>query len=425
MIGVWTICVLAYVIMPFQLENRTVTAYGFVLLAAFIGTFVAGSFLASPPMQKRKLPFNRALDLSLADRVICAIAIVAILALVIDLASADLSTLEAAFKDRDERSVGVLMGRDTGGSLFFQIALLTYPIGYVAIAREILFRARLNFLFLGFFGFAPPVLAALGMGGRGPILYALLIMTISFGTRRLLFPKTPRHRTRDASVKRIMAALVMLLVMGFAMNYFVQVFVVRANVLGGVEAMLQVSALIWGVSFDGPGSETLRSIVGDGNLYLIYVFLWYLVQGLVMSNIVFTQYAGDMTWGIYGLDLASAVMRRVDPQLVSSKLMPLVDVDVYGFLPSAFGSLYVDFWYFAFIPTFAWGYASGFIYRRIATSDDGRWVLVGPFIVVGIIFSLMNTPLGFGNGLITHWWLLVAAFAIRPVHRIAIQPALA
>ncbi|WP_422061928.1 hypothetical protein [Sphingopyxis sp.] len=415
MIGVWTLCVLAFIILPFQLESRTVTAYGFVLLAAFVVTFAAGSFLASPTMPKRREPYGKLLDLSLADKIIRVAATVAIIALLFDLANSDFSALDAAFKDRDERSVGVLMGRDTGGSLLFQLAFLTYPVGAIAIAREILFRERVNLISLGFFGFGPPVLAALGMGGRGPILYAILIMMVSFATRRLLFPKVQQAKVRDASLQRIVVAVTLFLVMGVAMNYFVQVFVARASVMGGIEAMLQVSALNWGVSFDGAGSETLRSIVGDGNMYLIYVFLWYLVQGLVMSNAVFSDYGGDMTWGIYGLDLASAAMRRIDPQFVSNKFLPLVDINVYGFLPSAFGSLYVDFWYFAFIPTFAWGYAAGFVYRRIGISDDSRWVLIGPFITVGIIVSLMNTPLGFANGLTTHFWLLVVAFAIRPV----------
>lgn len=425
MIGVWTFCVLAFIILPFQLESRTVTAYGFVLLAAFVATFAAGSFLASPTMPKRLEPYRKLLDLSLADKIIRIAATIAIIALLFDLANSDFSALDAAFKSRDERSVGVLMGRDTGGSLLFQLAFLTYPVGAIAIAREILFRERVNLVSLGFFGFGPPVLAALGMGGRGPILYAILIMVASFSARRLLFPKARQRKVRDASLQRIVAALALLLVMGVAMNYFVQVFVARASVMGGIEAMLQVSALNWGVSFDGTGSETLRSIVGDGNLYLIYVFLWYLVQGLVMSNAVFSEYSGDMTWGIYGLDLASAAMRRIDAQFVSNKLLPLVDIDVYGFLPSAFGSLYVDFWYFAFIPTFAWGYAAGFIYRRIATSDDSRWVLVGPFVTVGIIVSLMNTPLGFANGLATHFWLLVIAFAMRPVGQTTKKPVLA
>ena len=95
--------------------------------------------------------------------------------------------------------------------------------------------------------------------------------------------------------------------------------------------------------------------------------------------------------------------------------MPLADLNVYGFLPNAFGSLYVDFKFLAFIPTFAWGYACGYAYRRMGLSQDARWVFLGPFIFIGLFFSVINTPLGFGNGLMTHFWLFAVIFLIRPV----------
>jgi hypothetical protein len=416
MLMIWTLAVSAFVILPFQIETRTVTVYGFALLACFIAIFVMGTFLASPIMPQRLGTYSKMLDFAPADNLIRIVVAIALASLLIDYLNADFNSLEDAFLDRDARSVGVLRGFDTGGSIFFQLGFLTYPIGYIAIARETIFRERVNLFSLAFLGFFPLVLASLVMGGRGPILYGFVVLVAAFLSRRFIFSRHNQVKKQRSTMKRTTTAVIFAVSILFAMNYFVKVFLVRANVAGGVDAMLQISALNWGVSFNGPGSEILRTLIGEGNMYLIYVFLWYLVQGLVISNVVFTQFSGDPTLGIYGIDLASALARRFDPHFVSSRLLPLADINVYGFLPNAFGSLYVDFKYFAFFLTLAWGYVCGFVYRRIAVSQDARWLFTAPFISVGLIFSLINTPLGFGNGLATHLWLLLVALLIRPVN---------
>lgn len=422
MLTIWALAVAAFVLLPFQLETRTVTVYGFLLLACFIATFVAGTFFASPIIPRSERTFSKAIDLSAADKLIRIVVAITLVSLLLDYSTAGISTLEDAFFERDARSVGVLRGLDTGGSVFFQIGFMTYPIGYVAIAREIIFREKISLFALFFLGFLPLILASLVMGGRGPILYGFLILLAAYSSRRDIFNKK-RARIQVSKTKRFATALIFFAGALVAMNYFIKVFFVRADVAGGVDAMLQISASNWGVSFNGPGSDILRSFIGEGNMYLVYVFLWYLVQGLVISNVVFTEFAGEPTLGIYGIDLASAVVRRFDPNFVSSRLMPLADINVYGFLPNAFGSLYVDFKYFAFVLAFVWGLLCGLAYRRIAVSKEARWIFAGPFISVGLIFSLINTPLGFGNGLVTHFWLILVALLIRSAH-IKISPTI-
>lgn len=414
MVVVWALCASTYLILPFRLENRTMSSWGFILLAIFILVFVAGAFLASPGLPKRTLPFSQPLDFRLADRIIEAVTVIAVLAQVLDLLSGETLGLDAAFASRDERASGVLQGRETGGSLYFQIAFLAFPIGFCAIAREMLFRQRPKYLRLALLGFLPLVMTALAMGGRTPILYGIIVLGVCFQARSFTFPRQRRNLTTNQLLGRVVPSLVIFVGAAVAMNYFISVFVARANIVGGLEVMERVSAVTWGVSFDGPGSSSLRSVIGDGNMYLVYVFIWYLIQGLLMANTIFTDYDGGMTWGIYGLDLGSAVVRRIDPQLVSAKLAPLLDINVYGFLPSAFGSFYVDLSYFAVIPIFLWGYISGLVYRKANQTNDARWVFGGVFVTVGIIFSLINTPLGFGNGLIIHFWLLVLILVIRP-----------
>jgi hypothetical protein len=41
------------------------------------------------------------------------------------------------------------------------------------------------------------------------------------------------------------------------------------------------------------------------------------------------------------------------------------------------------------------------------------WLLIGPFATIGIVFSIINTPLGFTNGFVTHGWLLVAFLLLK------------
>ena len=40
-------------------------------------------------------------------------------------------------------------------------------------------------------------------------------------------------------------------------------------------------------------------------------------------------------------------------------------------------------------------------------------LIFGPFVTMGILFSVINTPIGFSNGLVTHLWVLIAFMSAR------------
>jgi hypothetical protein len=82
-------------------------------------------------------------------------------------------------------------------------------------------------------------------------------------------------------------------------------------------------------------------------------------------------------------------------------------------LPSAFGSLYVDFAFVGLVFTAIWGWWTAFVYKNYKQGYDHRWMMVAPFVNLGIFFSLINTPLGFSNGFMTHLWLYIGFKAIR------------
>ena len=75
-----------------------------------------------------------------------------------------------------------------------------------------------------------------------------------------------------------------------------------------------------------------------------------------MSTYLFSAYDGPLQMGIYGVDLVSALMRRFDPLRVADGFNSLFSLGTYGFLPSAWGSLYVDFGLFGIVFCVFWGY---------------------------------------------------------------------
>ncbi len=413
MLWVWFLCAAAFFILPFRLETRTLESWGLVLLLLYLACFFVGSIVGSPIRLGLKPAPKTGIDFTLSDRLILVGATVAILALGVEFYQGNFTDLSSAYQTRDARAAAVLQGESQGGSAFFQLAFLFYPVGFAALVREIVFRSQFNPVRIGYTAALPILMAALVMGGRGPILYGIFITVFALQARKLIYPAV-KLPGQGISLQKFAFGVVFTIVGLVAMNYFVDVFLVRASVVGGVEQMSNVAAQFWGVSFDGPGSKWLVSTVGQGNSYLIFVFIWYLVQGLVMSNEIFTGYEGPLGYGIYGIDLAAALVRRIDGGFVTDRFMPLLDLNVYGFLPSAFGSLFVDFWYFSFIIVYFWGWFTGFVYRKIRSEPDARWVFVGPFISMGIVFSLINTPIGFGNGLMIHAWMLGVFFLFRP-----------
>ena len=419
MLWVWFLCVAAFCILPFQLETRTLEFSGFFLLALYLACFFIGSITGAPTGLGARPGPKTQLDFVLADRIIVLGATVAILAFGVEFYQGNFTDLSAAYESRDSRAAAVLQGESQGGSAFFQLAFLFYPVGFAALVREIAFRRQFDPIRISYTAALPISMAALVMGGRGPILYGICLTVFAFQARKLIYPAV-KMPNQAMSLQKLAYGIVFTIVGLIAMNYFVEVFLVRASVAGGAEQMSNIAAQVWGVSFDGPGSEWLVSIVGSGNSYLIFVFIWYLVQGLVMSNEIFVGYDGPPGYGIYGIDLAAALVRRIDGNFVTDRFMPLLDLNVYGFLPSAFGSLFVDFWYFSFVIVYFWGWLTGVVYRKIRTDADARWVYIGPFISMGIVFSLINTPIGFGNGLMIHAWMLAVFFLFRPA-RVAEQ----
>lgn len=425
MLLVWTVCVLAFFGLPFVLVGRTLTAWGLFVLALFIGSFVLGAMLRTltwPKIVSASAP-QVAIDLRMIDKILPAVAVVAVVILALQFLQGDFLNLSEAWEIRAARAGDLLGGQESQSSVLFQLSFILYPVAFALLVRELLFRKDIILWRVALFSGLPILMMSLIMGGRGPLLYGLLLAFVSFRTRQRFW-----HGSSSTSRTALKPSTLLYIVIGgvvglAALNYFVVVFLVRAEGVGGVEGMFDLVSQIWGVDFEGPVADLIIDTIGYGNTYLVFVFAWYLVQGLVMSNVIFTDFVTPPHYGIYGVEMVTAVMRRVDGEFVADRFYPLLDLNVAGFLPSAWGSLYVDWKFWGLIPAFVWGYLAALVYHRCRDRMDLRWFYLAPVVSLGILFSLINTPLGFGNGLVIHFWMIVGFVLMRAVPIAISRPA--
>lgn len=438
----WLSAYAIFFILPFRLESRVLTPYGFLITAIFLATFCVASLAASRPMKQHPRDPAIGVNFRRADQVLMVVCMIAIGAMLIDIQDSNVFDLAASYAARSGRATDLLQGAQSDSSIWFQIGFLFYPVGYVYLTREIAFKRRPELWRIGVFGLAPSVLAALAMGGRGPMFFAVVYAVLAYFVRQQVFPAPkrrkrrrlaggvpmplpaqpraaympPRPRRKNKLVFRFGpgSKLAMGLIAAGAMIYFVLVFIARAEGAGGVEAALGDVGLNWGVSFNGHFANFFYATLGHEGTYMVFVFAWYWIQGIVMSNQIFTDYDGPMLLGTYGVDLISALMRRLNGEFVADGFSTLLSMNVYGFVPSAFGSLYVDLKFIGLIPVALWGYLTGLVYRKIKTGLDPRYLLLAPFVSLGVVMSLNNTPIGLSNGLMLHVWLLVAFFLAKP-----------
>lgn len=425
MLMVWATCIAAFYILPFQLENRVMSLYGLLILGVFIGVFCVGAGSVAGVMKQQPLSPDVGVDFRMTDRILMVASLITLAASFADIQGRDIFSLAAAYEVRSERAGSLLNAAASESTIWFQIAFLTTPAAYIYLIREIAFRPHPILWRLAVFGFIPIIVTALSAGGRNPLFYALLTAGFAYLQRKFIFgnrlkpakatrPRRPRKGVfKLNAVSRVLAGAAVA-AMGL---YFARVFIVRAELVGGVDAMFGITGQSWGVNFNGPMADVLFAILGPDLTYLVFVFVWYVVQGFVMSNTLFTSYEGPMMWSSYGVDLSSALVRRVNSDFLAERFGHLLSLNTYGFLPSAFGSLYVDFKFLGLLPCLAWGWAAGLVYKEVKLARDPRWLMVAPIVTIGILLSVINTPIGFSNGLVTHIWLIVAFLAARVIRK--------
>jgi hypothetical protein len=414
MLATWGLCAAAWTLLPYQLIGRQFSIDGTLLMAAFVMVFLIGSLLL--PGRRRICPdtnFDQ-IDAGRALMILALASVVASVCFLMDARDKNLFDLELAYETRSEAADALLKGEASNSSAWFQLGFLFYPAGFVYTALHIVYAKSISLPRIALLGLLPIGLATLGMGGRVPIFYAMLVVWLALQERRKYWAGAEPGGSGPAPMLSRWTVRLLLGMAGLVLfAYFASVFMVRAEVVGGARGMFEVAEDRWGIGFGGALSPLVFGLLGENFAYLLFVFVWYLVQGFVMGNIIFSEYDGPMQMGVYGLDLMSALMRRVAPDSVAQGFDALMELGTYGFLPSAWGSLYVDLGLLGLFASLLWGLFAALAYKRIVVQQQARWLIVGPFVTLGIVFSVINTPLGFTNGLVTHLWLLAAFFLLR------------
>lgn len=418
---VWSFAFASLIILPFELTHRSIELPGLAVLLLFLAVFCIGGLLRTVYLPQRPVTDPSLLGTKRADLLLKVLASIGLMTMGLEVVRGGALDLGSAYSARSDQAQAMLHGALSQSSGIFKIGFICYPAGYVFLARSLLLDAKPKWTQIILFGVLPGVLAGLAMGGRAPMFNTISYGFVAYTARGILFGKRKSESAPKARKIHPITKMVAIVFGVLAFNYFINVFIIRAEVAGGAEIMLNIVASQWGVTFGGPRAEAMIAFLGSTTTYLIFAFVWYLIQGVVMSNSLFMSYQGEPLMGVYGIDILTAVMRRFDSAGVSEGFSYLLNLDTYGFLPSAFGSLYVDFLFGGLLFTFLWGWLAAVVYRNIRLGRDPRWFIFSPFITLGVIFSLINTPLGFSNGFITHFWLVTTFLLIRKPR--VMQPA--
>jgi hypothetical protein len=404
MLKVWSIAFFVLLILPFTLTSREIIWEGVVVLFCFLSAF-----------STKKLVDQLVVNVSFrkVDLLLITLGLISICVFIIEIIQSGSLSLFSAYESRSSQAQALLHGELSNSSIWFKIGFLTYPASYIYIVRELVFKSNLKVSRIILFGVLPGVLAAVAMGGRSPLFNVFAYFFIAHAMRRRLKFTYVQIGLWKNSDLGLFPKLLLTTGAIVAVIYGINVFVERASGQGGLDVMFDAVDALWGVTFSGPSFEVAAEIFGLAPLFIIFAMTWYFVQGLIMSPAILANYDGPMLLGVYGIDLVSALARRISPEQTAKNFNYLLDMGTYGFFPSAFGSLYVDFSYGGILIVFLWGAFAGMVYGRFRQGVDPRWRLIMPFVIFGIFISLINTPLGFSNGFVTYAWLFVVFVLIK------------
>ena len=409
MLCIWTFCSLLQIFLPFGFDEMWHPhETGLLSFLAFFLAFLLGTFMISDRSQDLVEHQPSPGNIIRVEITLMVASGLASVLMVLDFNPSLLLDLSEAARVRNEAAAKAAALETSSSSLLFKLAFLFYPAAFVYIVFNIVYSERLIFWKITLFGLLPIILSSVSSGGRASLLYIIVVGGLAIHTRRRLY--------KPQKLSKKIKFLVSLLLLAFliaSFYYFILVFVNRALNAGGMMHMFEYAQTIWGVSFIGPTSELIFSILGENFTYLLFIFSWYLTQGLAVSSAIFSNYDGQLMFGAYGVDIIMAILRRADPAFVRDGFDNLFNIGTYGFFPSAWGSLYVDFGFFGILASFCWGLLTSLCFQKIIKQKRIDWFFIGPFVTAGILFSIINTPLGFNNGLITHLWLLFAFILLR------------
>jgi hypothetical protein len=377
-----------------------------VCLALFLASSIAGYVFESrrparaPDSPLRYVRFD-------VDRVVLVTSMLALTGtacIVVDrLTSQGFSGLAALTELRYERAEDLLAASEISRGVLTYCGYLLYPALYLVVAIAICYyealgsRGRL-LLTLNMIG--PFVLAVL-FGGRSPIFVLFLIIAASCVVRRLM-----GMRALPAGAFLKVAGIGG--VLGFVL-YTNLIWFQRLELsVSTVNVLLAHAEKIWGIE------PTLRfeSWLGDmGRQDLMVPFLgawFYFFQGPSIFERLIA--AGDypVLYGGYHIDIVAAGFRLFPSTrvMLADGYASLLKANVYGFFPTAWGSLLIDFSYGAFPLIALWGGVCGTTYVRLRRYGRPGDAIYYVFLFYSILISPISAPFGLANSFVTFLYFL-------------------
>src|SRR4051794_18360502 len=121
MLMIWGICILAFLLLPFVLIGRTLSAWGFLVLCLFIAAFCFGAVSRTLVGQLRApqsvVPRELGFDFGRADMWLTIASLAAIAVIGAELFSGNYLDLSAAWEIRADRANNLLIGEFSDSSL--------------------------------------------------------------------------------------------------------------------------------------------------------------------------------------------------------------------------------------------------------------------------------------------------------------------
>jgi hypothetical protein len=397
---VWAIVLLGFYLGPFSFDPepspRSLAAlFAFIALFVFSSLFGYGSAMAEAIAARPSAPVYRRFDVDAIMDVLSLLAVFGTACIVVDrIRTEGLSGLAGFTELRYERAADLLAAAELSRGLLTYLGYLFYPALYLAVALGITYYEALGIrakLLLALNMVCPFVLAVF-FGGRSPILVVFLIVASSLVARRQL---GLRGIPSGAGLKSL--AIVGILA------FFVYTNIIWFQRLGlspsAIDILLGHAATVWGIA-PGTALESRLAELGMTDALLPLLGLWfYMFQGPMIFERLIDSNSLPILFGGYHIDVVAAVFRMFGPTraMLSDGYGRLLDADVYGYFPTAWGSLLIDFSLLSVPFVALWGWLSGRVFARLRRYGGPGDAVLYVFLFYSILISPISAPLGLAN----------------------------
>lgn len=324
--------------------------------------------------------------------------------------------LSSIFALRNERAMQLASAKHQVTPLWAAGGFLTYPAGVVGLCGIFRWYERMSVgrvALAAAFG-ASLALMVLLMGGRGPLISCTALLA-GVAVLRVIdgLPAFPRSQALRWSA--------ILAIIGF-LGYSTIIWTVRSDAVQlDAEQFFVHAESAWGMTVRSEFRDAVEPLFGIDGVRALAVTSFYISQSTTTLERIIAAPASAPMLGLYEADVVAAayrVMAGADAKLLADGYQRLLDANIYGFFPGAWGGLVIDFGYSgAMAAIAAWGWMAGRAWGFALRAPGAPAALMLAFWVAASLWSFATPPLGFSNAAVVFAWFIVFAVFARPSPR--------